>query len=121
MKYLPPWFAVAILVLLDILIRFTPPLMEPDRGANVTGDTNYLRTPTGSKEEKILTAAESPEKEKMPLQVFPLLKELGAGWGNGQTPPLLNRVAEGKRALIIDVGLDKGDEFFLAIKNGCKH
>lgn len=33
-------------------------------------------------------------------------------------PPLLHKNATGMGALVIDVGLDKGDEFFLAIDNG---
>mmetsp|Transcript_5099 Transcript_5099/g.7813 ORF Transcript_5099/g.7813 Transcript_5099/m.7813 type:complete len:358 (+) Transcript_5099:117-1190(+) len=58
------------------------------------------------------------EEKKRPLQIFPLLKELNAGWGNMQPPQLLNKNAHGKGALIIDVGLDAGDEFFLALNNG---
>ena len=34
------------------------------------------------------------------------------------TPPLLNRRAHGARSLIVDVGLDAGEEFFFAIENG---
>jgi FkbM family methyltransferase len=55
---------------------------------------------------------------KRPLQVFPLLKELRAGWGNMQVPPLLKRNAENTRALIVDVGLDQGEEFFYALNQG---
>jgi FkbM family methyltransferase len=35
-----------------------------------------------------------------------------------QVPPLLKRNAENTRALIVDVGLDQGEEFFYAIKQG---
>ncbi|KAL3815827.1 hypothetical protein ACHAXA_007469 [Cyclostephanos tholiformis] len=56
--------------------------------------------------------------KKRPLMIFPLLKELGAGWYNMQPPPLLQKRAHGSRSLIVDVGLDKGEEFFLAIENG---
>jgi FkbM family methyltransferase len=50
--------------------------------------------------------------------IFPLLKEMGAGWYNMQATPLLKKRAHGSRSLIVDVGLDKGEEFFLAIENG---
>lgn len=54
----------------------------------------------------------------LPLQVFPLLKELRSGWGNMQVPPLLRRDASNTRALVVDVGLDAGEEFFVAVNNG---
>jgi FkbM family methyltransferase len=56
--------------------------------------------------------------KKRPLMIFPLLKELGAGWHNMQIPALLQKRAHGSRSLIVDVGLDEGFEFFLAIENG---
>jgi FkbM family methyltransferase len=56
--------------------------------------------------------------KKRPLQVFPLFKEMNAGWGNMQVPPLLHKNAEGKRALIVDVGLDQGKEFFFSMDRG---
>lgn len=58
------------------------------------------------------------EKGKSPLFVFPLLKELRSGWSNLQLPPLLQRNASGTGALIVDIGLDGGVEFFAAIENG---
>lgn len=57
-------------------------------------------------------------KDELPLQVFPLLKEMGTGWGNMKTPPLIERNAKGTRSLVVDVGLDNGGEFFQAIQNG---
>jgi FkbM family methyltransferase len=56
--------------------------------------------------------------KKRPLQVFPLFKEMNTGWANLQMPPLLEKNAEGKRALIVDVGLDFGKEFFLGMDRG---
>jgi len=54
-----------------------------------------------------------------PLMIFPLLKELGSGWKNMEITPLLRgKEAFGTRSLVVDVGLDDGDEFFLAIENG---
>jgi FkbM family methyltransferase len=35
-----------------------------------------------------------------------------------QVPPMLNKKAQGKRALVVDVGLDKGEEFFFSIDRG---
>jgi FkbM family methyltransferase len=35
-----------------------------------------------------------------------------------QPPPLLLKKAEGTRSLVVDVGLDNGDEFFASIENG---
>jgi len=58
----------------------------------------------------------APEKKAVrierPLMVFPLLKELKAGWKNGEITPLLKRRATGTRSLYIDVGLNMGEEFF---------
>jgi hypothetical protein len=56
--------------------------------------------------------------KKRPLMIFPLLKELGAGWRNMQTTPLLQKRAIGSRSLVVDVGLDGGGEYFQAIENG---
>jgi hypothetical protein len=56
--------------------------------------------------------------KKRPLMIFPLLKEMGAGWSNMQATPLLKKRAHGSRSLVVDVGLDQGGEFFLAIENG---
>lgn len=56
--------------------------------------------------------------EQIPLQIYPLLKEMGTGWGNMEVPPLLDRNASGARSLIVDVGLDAGDEFFYAADKG---
>mmetsp|Transcript_8309 Transcript_8309/g.20797 ORF Transcript_8309/g.20797 Transcript_8309/m.20797 type:complete len:211 (-) Transcript_8309:639-1271(-) len=60
------------------------------------------------------------EKNKRPLFVFPLLKELRSGWSNMQLPPLLQRNATGTGALIVDIGLDAGVEFFTAIETALK-
>ena len=56
--------------------------------------------------------------KKRPLIIFPLLNEMGAEWYNMQPPPPLNKRAHGSRSLIVDVGLDAGEEFFFAIENG---
>jgi FkbM family methyltransferase len=74
-------------------------------------------------ENKEPAACHCEEKEQKahkprPLMVFPLLKELKAGWGNMQEPQLLLKKAEGTRSLVVDVGLDRGREFFKAIENG---
>ena len=53
-----------------------------------------------------------------PLMVSPLLKELGCGWGNMEVPGLIKKNAQGTRSLIIDIGLDAGEEFFHAVKMG---
>ena len=65
-----------------------------------------------------LTSTNKMNSKKLPLQVFPLLKELRTGWGNMQVPPLLKRDANKTRALVVDVGLDRGEEFFYAMQNG---
>eukprot|EP00979_Chaetoceros_neogracilis_P014308 scaffold4563_cov222-Chaetoceros_neogracile.AAC.2 len=65
-----------------------------------------------------IVLGQEPLLKKRPLQIFPLLKELNSGWKNLQVPPLLHKNATGMGALVIDVGLDKGNEFFLAIDNG---
>jgi len=57
-------------------------------------------------------------QSKRPIQVFPLLKELGAGWGNMKIPTLLNKDAKGTHSLVVNCGLDAGDEFFYAIDRG---
>ena len=56
--------------------------------------------------------------QELPLLIFPLLKELRAGWSNMQPSPLIQRNAHGTHNLIIDVGLDSGSEFFQGIDNG---
>lgn len=56
--------------------------------------------------------------EKLPLKVFPFLHELGAGWSNMQQSPLMQRDASKVDATVIDIGLDKGVEFFDALKRG---
>ena len=59
------------------------------------------------------------EEESIPLQIYPLIKEMGSGWGNmDKDIPLLFRNASGTRSLIVDVGLDQGQEFFEAADKG---
>ena len=67
-----------------------------------------------------------------PLQVYPLLKEFRVGWGNTEIPPILNRRnatnpygAAGDNGdpfhggrLVVDIGLDSGDEFRRSMRNG---
>jgi hypothetical protein len=61
---------------------------------------------------------ESHIDQDIPLQIYPLLKEMGSGWSNMDVPPLLNRNGSASISLIVDVGLDKGDEFFFAVDKG---
>lgn len=56
--------------------------------------------------------------DQPPTIISPLLKELKCGWGNGEPPPVLFKEARNTRSLIVDVGLDKGVEFFLAVSKG---
>ena len=56
--------------------------------------------------------------KKKPLFLFPLIKELRAGWGNMAIPTMLRRNATGTGTLVVDIGLDKGVEFFAAIDSG---
>jgi len=49
--------------------------------------------------------------QNRPLMIFPLLKELGSGWKNMEITPLLRgKEAFGTRSLVVDVGLDDGDD-----------
>jgi FkbM family methyltransferase len=70
-----------------------------------------------STRDDMLLSHKGPKKE-LPLMIFPLLREIGAGWYNMQATPLLQKRAHGSRSLVVDVGLDAGEEFFLAIENG---
>jgi hypothetical protein len=59
------------------------------------------------------------EQNDMPIQVYPLLKELRAGWGNMESPGLLKRkVLASQHLLVVNIGLDQGEEFFTAMDNG---
>lgn len=77
---------------------------------------NSVLSTTGSSQQKCTPVVQNHEPP--PLQVFPLLKELHAGWQNMETPPLLNKNATGTRSLIVDLGLDGGKEFFVSMANG---
>lgn len=79
----------------------------------------YLRvveTGTAALQRQASTAEETSPKR--PLQIFPLLKEFNTGIGNMVVPEILKRDASGERVLVVDVGLDKGKEFFAALSNG---
>jgi FkbM family methyltransferase len=66
-----------------------------------------------------VTSSYGDPHNQFPLQIFPLLKEMRTGWANLAVPlPLKREVPKGMRALVIDVGLDKGEEFFYAIRQG---
>jgi len=85
----------------------------------------HLTTNTNQEEnEQIMNFGDDKEEEKLetckkrPLQIFPLLKELHAGWKNMQVPPLITRNAKGTRSLVVDIGLLTGNEFFAAMENG---
>lgn len=66
----------------------------------------------------ISNLATTGTKVKHPLLVSPLLKELGCGWGNMQIPPVLFKNAKDSGALLVDIGLDDGNEFFFAVERG---
>lgn len=63
------------------------------------------------------TKSASADQER-PLMVSPLLKELNCGWGNMEIPNLIKKNAHGTRSLIVDIGLDAGEEFFHAVSAG---
>jgi FkbM family methyltransferase len=66
---------------------------------------------------RVLSATVSGGQER-PLMVSPLLKDLGCGWGNMQIPNLIKKNARGTRSLVVDIGLDAGEEFFHAVNAG---
>jgi FkbM family methyltransferase len=76
-------------------------------------------TTSATKTDAVASSYASDGQSQAPLQIFPLLKEMRTGWANLAIPlPLKRKVPEGMRALVVDVGLDKGDEFFFAIRQG---
>ena len=59
---------------------------------------------------------ENPASSREQPQVYSFIKELGCRKGHMAVPPILT--SEGTGKVVVDIGLDAGDEFFAALKAG---
>ena len=66
----------------------------------------------------LFSAKPGSTDQQRPLMVSPLLKELNCGWGNMEIPNLIKKNASFTRSLVVDIGLDAGEEFFHAVDAG---